>query len=270
MPRPSWHEPSRPQRTRTSPSVARVPAGERAAVVRGVPVSPQEALRALRRAVDHFFASRPGQARARKDWLPRALQKGRDDRFRLTGATRVGRPGVKLPRIGGVRTDPPTAKCRGRSAAGRREADRWPAADPVKVERPDAQPHAGGLGGGDLGLKAFAVLSDGTLVVPEQALSRALTAWRRRRQAHANSVGPRDGASPRSPGLGSIVVCAPAAWRGRSPGGVSPPARIQGPVGRPADRGGRPLLPFLADVFRLRHREGGAGLVREPLPVRGA
>jgi putative transposase len=129
----------------------------------------QEALRDLRRAFENFFASRQGKRAGPKVGFPRYRKKGLDDRFRLTGSIRVGRHGVKLPRIGWVRTKEPTTKFRGRalSATVRREADRWYVSLAVEVERPELQPHAGGVVGVDLGLKAFAVLSDG-MVDPQK------------------------------------------------------------------------------------------------------
>lgn len=149
--------------------------------------APQEALRDVRRAFENFFASRQGKRAGPRVGFPRFRKKGRDDRFRLTGAIRVGRHGVKLPRIGWVRTKEPTSKFQGRvlSATVRREADRWYVSLAVEVERPDPRPANGGVVGVDLGLKAFAVLSDGTIVAPAKALGRAIRALRRRSKAHS-------------------------------------------------------------------------------------
>ena len=151
--------------------------------------APQEALRDLRCAFDNFFSSREGKRKGPKVGFPRYRKKGRDDRFRLTGAIRVGRHAVKLPRIGWVRTKEPTAKFRGRvlSATVRREADRWYVSLAVEVERPEPHPLAGGIVGVDLGLKTFAVLSDGTIVAAGKALGRALRALRRRSKAHSRT-----------------------------------------------------------------------------------
>ena len=149
--------------------------------------APQEALRDLHRAFENFFASRQGKRAGPRVGFPRFRKKGRDDRFRLTGAIRVGRRAVKLPRIGWVRTKEETTKFRGRvlSATVRREADRWYVSLAVEVERPDARPANGGVVGVDLGLKAFAVLSDGMIVAPAKALGRALRALRHRSKAHS-------------------------------------------------------------------------------------
>ena len=73
----------------------------------------QEALRDLRRAFKSFFASRQGRRKGPKVGLPGYRKRGRDDRFRLTGAIRGGRHGVQLLRIGWVRSNEPTTKLRG-------------------------------------------------------------------------------------------------------------------------------------------------------------
>jgi len=145
----------------------------------------QEALRDLRTAFDNFFASRGGKRAGPKMGFPRYRKRGRDDRFRLTGAIHVGPKGVQLPRLGWVRTKEPTAKFRGRvlSASVRREADRWYVSLTVEVERPEPQPCGGGVVGVDLGLTAFATLSDGTVARPSRFLARAQRALRRKQKA---------------------------------------------------------------------------------------
>lgn len=55
----------------------------------------------------------------------------------------------------------------------------------VEVARPDPRPHGGRVVGVDLELKAFAVLSDGTVVAPGKVLVRAFGARRRRGNAHS-------------------------------------------------------------------------------------
>ena len=149
--------------------------------------APQEALRDLRRAFDAFFASRTGKRKGPKMGLSRYRKRGRDDRFRLTGAIWVGCHGVKLPRMGWVRSKEPTAKFRGRvlCATVRREADRWYVSLQVEVARPDHRPSAVGVVDVDLGLKAFGVLSDGSVIAPGRALARALAALKRRSRAHS-------------------------------------------------------------------------------------
>ena len=149
--------------------------------------APQEALRDVRRAFENFFASCQGKRAGPTVGFPRFRKKGRDDRFRLTGSIRVGRRAVKWPRIGWVRTKEETAKFRGRvrSATVRREADRWYVSLAVEIERPEPRPVSGGVVGVDLGLKAFAVLSDGMIVAPAKALGQALRALRRRSKAHS-------------------------------------------------------------------------------------
>ncbi|MCL6597091.1 MAG: transposase, partial [Firmicutes bacterium] len=145
----------------------------------------QEALRDVRAAFDHFFASRKGKQAGPKMGFPCYRKKGRDDRFRLTGAIHVGSRGVKLPRIGWVRTKESTGKFQGRilSATVRREADRWYVSLAVEVDRPDPTCAGTGIVGVDLGLAAFATLSDGRQYAPSRFLARSLRALRRRQKA---------------------------------------------------------------------------------------
>ena len=127
--------------------------------------APQEALRDLRRAFDNFFASKQGKRKGAKVRFPHYHKKGRNDAFRLTGSIRVGRRAVKLPRIGWVRTKEETAEVPRARAVSHRAARGRPLVRVagVEVERPDPRPASGGpVVGVDLGLKAFAVLSDGT------------------------------------------------------------------------------------------------------------
>jgi putative transposase len=63
--------------------------------------APQEALRDLHRAFSNFFRARKA---GRYCGLPRFKRKGRDDAFRLTGSIHVEGRGVRLPRLGLVRT----------------------------------------------------------------------------------------------------------------------------------------------------------------------
>ena len=114
---------------------------------------------------------------------------------------------VQLPRIGKVRTKEPTEKLLKLLAEGKarilsavldinvkrlcqeREADRWFAtrhnlSDRLcrvgEVERPDPEVRAGEPVGIDLGLEAFAVLSDGTRIEAPRPLKKALKLLRRR------------------------------------------------------------------------------------------
>jgi putative transposase len=94
---------------------------------------------------------------------------------------------VKLPRIGKVRTKERTdklleliqaGKARILSATISREADRWFVSLTCVVERPDPEPKEvrgpEDIVGIDLGLEAFAVLSDGTKIEAPKPLRKAL------------------------------------------------------------------------------------------------
>jgi putative transposase len=131
--------------------------------------APQEALRDLERAFRNFWR---GREAGRPVGFPRFRKKGRDDRFRLTGAVSVLPRAVVLPR--GIL-----------SATVRREADRWYVSLTVERERPDPALVQGPVVGIDLGLDCFAVLSDGTEVEAPKPLARNLRRLRRRSRAHS-------------------------------------------------------------------------------------
>ena len=145
----------------------------------------QEALRALDRAFTNFWRGRKGGHRV---GFPRFRRKhGQRDSFRLTGSIKVHPKSVTLPRVGCVRTKETTEKFRGRilSATVSREADRWYVSLAVEVERDDPQPVEGPVVGVDLGLKSFAVLSDGTLLESPKPLAKAQRRLRHRQRLHS-------------------------------------------------------------------------------------
>jgi putative transposase len=147
----------------------------------------QEALRDLDQAFAKFWRWRRTR-KGRRVGFPRFRRKhGRRDSFRLTGSIKVHPRSVKLPRIGCVRTKETTEKFRGRilSATVSREADRWYVSLAVEVERPDPKPVDGPAVGVDLGLTAFATLSDGTKVEAPKPLARALRRLRHRQRLHS-------------------------------------------------------------------------------------
>jgi putative transposase len=149
--------------------------------------APQEALRDLHRAFANFVRARKA---GRYCGLPRFKRKGRDDAFRLTGSIHVEGRGVRLPRLGLVRTKEGTEKFHGRiqSATVRREANRWYVSLTVEAERKDPQPVLGPVAGVDLGLLCFAVISDGEAEERADApkpLAQYLHRLRRRSKAHS-------------------------------------------------------------------------------------
>ena len=145
----------------------------------------QEALRDLERAFAHFWH---GRKEGRRVGFPRFRRKhGRRDSFRLTGSIKVHPRSVTLPRIGCVRTKEATTKFHGRilSATVSREADRWYVSLTVEVERDDPQPVEGPVVGVDLGLKSFAVLSDGASLESPKPLAKAQRRLRHRQRLHS-------------------------------------------------------------------------------------
>ena len=145
----------------------------------------QEALRDLDRAFANFWR---GRKERRSVGFPRFRRKhGRRDSSRLTGSIKVHPRSVSLPRIGCVRVKEATSKFRGRilSATVSREADRWYVSLAVEVEREDPQPVAGPAVGIDLGLKSFAVLSDGARLESPKPLAKAQRRLRHRQRLHS-------------------------------------------------------------------------------------
>ncbi len=145
--------------------------------------APQEALRDLDRAFQNFF-------RGRKVGFPRFRRKGRDDRFRLTGAIRVCGRAVQLPRLDRVRLKE-EVRVQGRilSATVSREANRWYVSLTVEVGLPDPEPVQGPAVGIDVGLHHFATLvqEDGAVakIPAPRPLWRYLRLLRRRQRRHS-------------------------------------------------------------------------------------
>jgi putative transposase len=149
--------------------------------------APQEAFRDLERAVRNWREGRAGFPRFKRK---KALA---DNKARLTGSIRVTPRHVQLPRIGKVRTKERTdkllellqsRKARILSATISREADRWFVSLTCEVERPDPEPREirgpEDVAGIDVGLEAFAVLSDGTRMEAPKPLEKALRLLKRR------------------------------------------------------------------------------------------
>ncbi|CDM65201.1 RNA-guided endonuclease InsQ/TnpB family protein [Pyrinomonas methylaliphatogenes] len=149
--------------------------------------APQEALRDLDRAFQNFFR---GLKEGRKVGFPRFRKKGRDDRFRLTGAIRVVGRAVQLPRLGLIRLkEEPKVQGRILSATVGREADRWYVSLTVEVDLPEPEPVRGPAVGIDVGLAHFATLvqDDGVVekILAPKPLLRRLRLLRRRQRRHS-------------------------------------------------------------------------------------
>ncbi|MHA1966109.1 MAG: RNA-guided endonuclease InsQ/TnpB family protein [Candidatus Thorarchaeota archaeon] len=136
--------------------------------------APQEALRDLHRAFQNFHR---GRRKRKKIGFPRFKRKGVRDSFRLTGTIRFDERKIQLPRIGKVRVkEKRDVYYNGRilSATVRRRADRWFVSVTVEEEITDTIPIKGESVGVDLGVKALATLSDGTILANPRALERRI------------------------------------------------------------------------------------------------
>ena len=148
--------------------------------------APQEALRDLDKAYQHFFR---GIKNGKKIGFPKFKKKGLRDSFRLTGAIHVLEQGVQLPRLGTIRTKEKTA-VNGHivSCTVRREADRWFVSVSVEMEKDDPQPIGGTPVGIDLGLITFATLSTGEKFEAPKPLAKKLKKLRRLSREHSRKV----------------------------------------------------------------------------------
>ena len=152
--------------------------------------APQEALRNLDRAFDHFFrrVREKKAGKAVKVGYPRFKSKKRGrGSFRLTGVIRVFDDAIQLPRLGRLRLKErgylPTSGVRVLSATVSEQADRWFVSLQVEMEIPDPVGDAGKpVAGVDLGIAALATVSDGLVVENPRALRRDLVKLRRRQR----------------------------------------------------------------------------------------
>jgi len=164
-------------------------------------------LDALARALKGFFASRSGERKARPVGFPHFKKKGSRRRFKVTtGSFGVvdGRH-VRLPRIGVLRTNEPTAKlvrrlgdgtARVLSATVSGHAGRWYVSFCCEVQRPEPSLPAGPAVGVDLGAKRLAVLSDGEVVANPTYLSRYARRMARLQRQCSRRRGPANGTVP--------------------------------------------------------------------------
>jgi putative transposase len=150
--------------------------------------APQESLRDLDKAFKAFWTRRKegvGFPRFKKKYKSR-------DSFRLTGAIKVQDRYVSLPRLGSLRLKEKTSnRVKGSilSATVSRVADRWfVSITTVDKGYPDPTSIEGPVVGVDLGIKTFAVMSDGERVDSPKALERALAVLRRAQHAHSRKI----------------------------------------------------------------------------------
>jgi putative transposase len=123
--------------------------------------APQEALRNLDVAYKNMF--RRIKNHEKEIGMPKFKRKGDHDSFCITHPTKVSENGIKLSRIGWIRTKESTNKLCGRIlfATVSREADRWYCSLSVEINRLGIEPITNEIAGIDLGLTDFAVISNG-------------------------------------------------------------------------------------------------------------
>lgn len=151
---------------------------------------PQEALRNLSGAFDHFYAElrrAKEEGRKPKVGLPRFKKKGRNDSFRLTGSIRISGTIVQLPRLGKIKTKEETGvKGRILSATVRRSADRWFVSLSVEEEIPNPNLPEGPFIGVDFGISHLATLSDGRTFENPRPLKRYERKLNKLNRSHAH------------------------------------------------------------------------------------
>ncbi|GHO88639.1 RNA-guided endonuclease InsQ/TnpB family protein [Dictyobacter formicarum] len=154
--------------------------------------APQEALRNLEKAFKNFFGKAKLKAQGTyrgKLGYPRFKSKKKGiGSFRLTGAIHVFADGIQLPRLGTLRLHehgylPTTAKVL--SATVSEQAGRWFVSVQVEVTVPDPVQATGQVIGIDLGIKALATASDGTVIANPKALRSHLKKLRRASRQHS-------------------------------------------------------------------------------------
>ena len=155
--------------------------------------APQEALRNLETGFGNAY--RRVKEKKAGQWhgplgfpVPKTRKKGLGS-FRLMGSIRVFADAIQLPRLGRLRLKergylPPTGTdgVRVLSATVRERAGRWFVALQVEQEQPVPE-HTGPVVGVDLGVKALATLSDGTVIANPKPLKRRLKKVKRLHRA---------------------------------------------------------------------------------------
>jgi putative transposase len=152
--------------------------------------APQQAIKNVGTAFKNFF---DGRAK-----YPRFKKKGvSHDSFRADNGPTKDRPNavevdgkrVKLPVIGWIRMrEELRFKGNIKSAVVSRTADRWFVSLSVEVDYVPPVRENQAVGGVDLGIKALATLSDGTVIEGPKALRKTLKTLRRRSRAHSRKA----------------------------------------------------------------------------------
>lgn len=149
----------------------------------------QQSLRDLDRAYQHFFRRvKAGQMPG----FPRFKKKGENDAFRFPQAVKTGGSKVFLPKIGWVRyRDSRPVEGTIKQATVKREGKNWfvclacevEVADPIIPPITEAR-----VVGIDVGLKSFAVLSDGTEIANPRFLTKQLKALKHAQRSLSRKV----------------------------------------------------------------------------------
>ncbi|HEU5367082.1 MAG TPA: RNA-guided endonuclease TnpB family protein [Ktedonobacterales bacterium] len=148
--------------------------------------APQEALRNLDNAFSHFFRrwqlKKEGKLRGKIGYPQFKSKKQGLGSFRLTGSIVIFSDAIQLPRLGRLRLKEkdylPTAGVKILSATVSEHAGHWYVS--VQVEQEHAVPeNTGPVVGVDLGVKAFATFSNGTVIPNPRHLKRRLKKLKR-------------------------------------------------------------------------------------------
>lgn len=156
--------------------------------------APQEALRDLEKAFQHFFRKnklkKQGQFRGKCGYPQWKSRKKGIGSFRLTGAIHVFDKNIQLPRLGTLRLKeqgylPVGAKVA--QATVSECAGRWYVSIQVEDQIPQPQPAVGPVIGVDLGVKTLAVVSDGREIANPKAMRTRLKKLQRLSRWHART-----------------------------------------------------------------------------------
>ncbi len=152
--------------------------------------APQEALRNLDNAFAHFFRrcqlKKEGKLRGKVGYPTFKTKKKGLGSFRLTGSIVVYPDAIQLPRLGRLRLKErdylPTSGIKVRSATVSEAAGHWYVSVQVEQEQP-VPVNTGPVVGVDLGVKALATFSDGTVIPNPRHLKRRLKQIKRLHRA---------------------------------------------------------------------------------------
>lgn len=152
--------------------------------------APQQAIKNLGTAFKNFFEGRAKYPRFKKKGVAHDSFRADNGPDKLhPNAVEVDRRRIKLPVIGWIRMRE-AVRFTGniKSAIISRIADRWFVSLGVEVDHAKPVRETQVAGGIDLGVKALATLSDGTIIEGPKALRRDLKTLRRRSRAHSRKV----------------------------------------------------------------------------------